>query len=136
MTNQTKIRIIKAVCWAGVLADALWTVALIFPGAFGLLTGRPEFQADLDFRLVMGIGASLMAGWTFLLVWAARNPIERRGVMLLTFCPVIIGLFIVTIIGMVEGNGSSAWILVKLIVLSMAIVSGYVLAGTIAKKSQ
>jgi len=136
MTDQTKIRIIKAICWAGVLADALWTVALIFPGAFGLLTGRPEFQADLNFRLVMGIGASLMAGWTFLLGWAARKPVERRGVMLLTFCPVIVGLFIVTIIGMTVGDASSSWILVKLTVLGAAMVSGYVMAGTIAKKSQ
>jgi hypothetical protein len=34
-----------------------------------------------------------MAGWTALLVWADREPVQRRGVLLLTVCPVLIGLF-------------------------------------------
>jgi hypothetical protein len=33
-----------------------------------------------------------MAGWTALLVWADRDPVARRGVLLLTVLPVLIGL--------------------------------------------
>jgi len=42
--------------------------------------------------LMIGIGAALMAGWTCLLIWADRKPVERRGVLLLTIVPVIAGL--------------------------------------------
>jgi hypothetical protein len=40
----------------------------------------------------MGMGASLMLGWTALLLWADRSPMERKGVLLLTVLPVIAGL--------------------------------------------
>ena len=33
-----------------------------------------------------------MFGWTALLLWADRAPIERRGVLVLTVFPVIAGL--------------------------------------------
>jgi hypothetical protein len=33
-----------------------------------------------------------MFGWTFLLIWADRKPLERKGVPLLTVAPVILGL--------------------------------------------
>ena len=134
MTDQAKIRTMKAVCWAGVAADALWTLALIFPGFFGFLTGRPGFEGDVTMRQVMGIGASLMAGWTLLLAWAARNPIERKGVMLLTFCPVITGLFIVALTGVMTGSAAGTWILVKLAVLGPGMCVGYYLGSTIARE--
>ena len=40
----------------------------------------------------MGMGASLMLGWTALLLWADRKPLARKGVLLLTVFPVIVGL--------------------------------------------
>jgi hypothetical protein len=40
----------------------------------------------------MYVGASLMAGWTALLVWADRKPVERRGVILLTVIPILVGM--------------------------------------------
>ncbi len=33
-----------------------------------------------------------MLGWTFLLIWADRKPLERRFVMLLTVFPVVFGM--------------------------------------------
>jgi hypothetical protein len=40
----------------------------------------------------MRTGAPLMAGWTVLLLWADRQPLERRGVLPITVLPVIAGL--------------------------------------------
>jgi hypothetical protein len=40
----------------------------------------------------MFLGAALMAGWTGLLVWGSRRPVERKAVLLLTVWPVVIGL--------------------------------------------
>lgn len=40
----------------------------------------------------MRTGAPLMAGWTVLLLWADRRPLERRGLLPITVVPVIAGL--------------------------------------------
>jgi hypothetical protein len=39
----------------------------------------------------MGLAGSLMLGWTILLLWADRRPVERRGVLMITNF-VILGL--------------------------------------------
>ena len=33
-----------------------------------------------------------MVGWTVLLIWADRRPVERKGVLLITVIPVMIGV--------------------------------------------
>lgn len=60
ITNQ-KIFLIKLVYWLGIGADSLWAVGLLIPQVFGILIGNPEFNPDIQTRL-MGIGGSLMAG--------------------------------------------------------------------------
>ena len=136
MTKRTKILTMRTAYWLGVIADALWTVALVSPPVFGLLTGRPGFDPDLPFRLTMGIGASLMAGWTLLLVWGSCNPVERRGVLLLTACPVITGLSVVAVVGIVNGGASNYWILGKLALLIGFMLTGFHFGNQLAKESE
>ncbi len=50
-------------------------------------------MGESELTYPMGLGASLMFGWTVLLLWAYRRPMERRGVLLITIFPVIVGLF-------------------------------------------
>ncbi len=128
MNVLAKLRIVKSICWIGVAADALWAVALIHPQIYGLLTGKPLAPPDLDQRLVMGVAASLMTGWTLLLAWAAANPVERRAVMLLTAVPVIAGLTIVTAIGIVNGHAANYWIMGKCLILMIAMLAGFHMA--------
>ena len=135
MTSQKKIQIMKTICWIGVAADALWTIALVFPQFYGILTGKPDLQVDLSLRMALGIAGALMAGWTLLLAWTAKNPIERRVVMALTAVPVVAGLFAVALIGVVNGSTSTAWILVKCAFLSIAMLWGYHSANSIAKEN-
>jgi hypothetical protein len=47
-----------------------------------------------EFTYPMGLGASLMFGWTALLLWANMKPMERKGVLILTIFPVITGLLV------------------------------------------
>ncbi len=54
--------------------------------------GLGDFRPGPDFSYAMGMGAALMFGWTALLLWADRSPIERRDVLGLTVVPVIAGL--------------------------------------------
>ncbi len=134
--NEEKKRmfIIKIAYWLGIGADALWAVALLFPPLFGLLTGRPDFSPDLQFRLAMGIGGTLMSGWTLLLVWAVREPIERRFVILLTAFPVVLGMFVITLIDVLHGNTFIAWSLVKSTVLMLSMTTSYILAGKMVEE--
>ncbi len=136
MNQQKRMLLIKVAYWLGIGADALWAVGLLFPQIFGILTRRPDFDPDLQMRLIMGIGGSLMTGWTFLLLWAVRQPIERRFVILLTAFPVVFGLSIVALIGFLEGNTSNMWILIKNSILFISMVTSYILAGKMAREKE
>jgi hypothetical protein len=133
--QKKKMFLIKMAYWLGIGADALWAVGLLLPQVFGLLTGNPDFNPDLQTRLIMGMGGSLMTGWTLLLIWAVRNPIERRVVILLTAFPVVFGMFIITLIRILGGDASSVWILVKTIILMISMITSYTLAGNMEREN-
>ncbi len=133
MGRQKQLKILKAICWMGAIADAFWTIALLWPEVFVMVTGNTTLVPDLSIRLVMGIGASLMAGWTCLLIWASNNPIERRMVLLFTVFPVVAGLACVNLIGMLVGSSPAVWIFIKLIILTCVMLYGFHKANRIAK---
>ena len=130
MSEQTKMKTLQTICWIGVAADALWSVALVHPSLYGIMIGQPQLQTDLFTRLTMGIGASLMMGWTLLLAWTAQKPVERKAVLLLTAFPVIFGLIIVTTTGLINGNLANIWIMVKCTILAAAMLAGYHIANS------
>jgi len=133
--NETKNMFwIKIAYWLGIAADALWAVGLLFPKIFGILTGQLDLKPDLQLRLIMGIGGALMTGWTFLLLWAVKQPIERRAVILLTAFPVVFGLSVVALIGFLVGNTSNIWILIKNSILIISMITSYMLASKAAKE--
>ena len=84
---KNKIIWIRISCWVGAIADGLATLRMLFP----------KVAYGVEYRYAMGLGASLMLGWTFLLVWADRKPLERKGVLLLTIFPVITGILLAEI---------------------------------------
>jgi len=81
--------------------------------------------------------ASLMLGWTFLLPWADRRPVERRGVLLLTAFPVLVGLGITGSLAAATGATSAlnlAPVFVLEITLLTLMISAYVAAGRLARE--
>jgi hypothetical protein len=46
----------------------------------------------VGFRYAMWTAAALMFSWSSVLVWADRDPVQRRGVLFLTACPALLGL--------------------------------------------
>jgi hypothetical protein len=76
----------------GAAFDAAMLIPMLSPTVGGRLFGIDNFAPGPDFRYAMGVAAALMAGWTALLLWADRRPLERRGILLLTVCPVLVGL--------------------------------------------
>ena len=120
--TQPEQEIRNAIWWlrasyvAGAIADCLTSVLMLIPGRMG----------ESEFRISMGLGASLMCGWTALLVWACLKPLERKGVLLLTIFPVICGLSATNIWAAVAGQISVQRLIPPAIVcMTLIILMGY-----------
>jgi hypothetical protein len=79
--------------WAGAALDLLAGLAMLFPALFTINNQLSSFYPAPDYRYAMGMGAPLMFGWTFLLLWADRKPLERKGVLPITLL-VVFGLVV------------------------------------------
>lgn len=91
MRNQ--IIWLRIAYWTGAVADAFATWRMLFP----------KIAHGVEYRYALGLAASLMLGWTFLLIWADRKPMERKGVLLLTAFPVIPGLLLTELYAVYSG---------------------------------
>jgi len=93
-TATTMLRISFLV---GAITDGLAIIPMVFPRIGSVLFGGDLTRLGPEYHYAMGIGASLMAGWTALLIWGAISPIERRDILLLTLVPVITGIIAATV---------------------------------------
>jgi hypothetical protein len=89
--------------WAGAILDGLNVVPLLFPEIGGNMFGLSGFNPGAEYRYVSYIGAALMLGWTVLLIWADRRPVERKGIILITVVPVILGISIAGVYALSAG---------------------------------
>ena len=94
MNADNAIRWLRVSYWAGAILDGLAALTMLFPTLFALTNGLQDFHPGVEYRFAMGMGASLMVGWTALLIWADRRPLERKGVLLITLFPVVLGLVV------------------------------------------
>ncbi len=99
MNNQ--IRWLKIAFLAGIVTDALALIPMLYPPMAKLMWGFDKFSGNYFFA--MGYGASLMAGWTLVLIWAYKRPLERRFIAFLTII-VIIGLVVTEIFAIANGS--------------------------------
>ena len=82
----------------GAITDGLAVIPMVFPSIGSTLFGGNSSRSSAEYRFAMGIGASLMAGWTLLLIWGSLDPIGRRDILILTLIPVVIGIVASTMI--------------------------------------
>lgn len=68
----------------GAAVDALAAAQMVAGSVLGCPMMHAGFTPGDDYRYAIGMGAALMVGWTALLVWADRSPLERRGVLPIT----------------------------------------------------
>ncbi len=77
--RDKRITFVRFVLWFGIVADFINFLQYIFPqsmlvNTFGIAEPITPFM-----RFIFIQAAALMAAWTMLLVWAERDPIQRRG---------------------------------------------------------
>ncbi len=75
--------------WIGIIAAEIATLLLFFPELAMILLNPQPFESSETFLYVARIAGSLMLGWTVLLFWASRKPVERCDILGLTIFPVV-----------------------------------------------
>jgi hypothetical protein len=95
-----RAQLLRTAFLAGAVTDALALIPMLSPPMARLLWGFEDVSGA--YRFAMGYGASLMAAWTGLLLWAYQRPIERAFVAALTVL-VIYGLVATEIVAVVSG---------------------------------
>jgi hypothetical protein len=79
--------------WTGAVADGFVAMAMFAQAILGQPSPLTHYVPEIPYRYAMGLAGSLMLGWTILLLWANRDPVSRRGVLMITNA-VILGLMI------------------------------------------
>jgi len=92
ISEETAILLVKIGFWIGAITDCLAIIPMLSRRVGVKLFGGDLSNDSREYQYAMAIGESLMAGWTLLLVWGIGNPLERRGILLLTVFPVIVGI--------------------------------------------
>ncbi|MBN1427770.1 MAG: hypothetical protein JXB07_05245 [Anaerolineae bacterium] len=101
---KNKIILLRICYWWGIIADGVVAVQMLFPKLYLSFNGI-DLVPDIGLRYGLLSGAPLMIGWTLLLLWADRKPLERKGILLLTL-PVIVGYIMVEVYAIIAGLGS------------------------------
>lgn len=124
---ETATLLTRVAFLVGAVTDGLAMVPMLSGRLGAALFGGDPSRNSLAYRFAMGIAAALMAGWTLLLVWAALDPLGRRGILVLTVCPVIAGIVAATVVAVRHGIVDRARLLPIWIHLSVVSVSYLVL---------
>ncbi len=99
---EKKILLLRVSYWSGIILDGIAFLIMLFPPLFALNTGLINFNPSVEYRYAMGMGAPLMLGWTVLLLWADRKPMEHKDILLITLL-VVLGEIATEIFGVMTG---------------------------------
>lgn len=98
--DERQAHLLRRAFLLGAITDALALIPMLIPWMASLLWGFTDPSGA--YRFAMGYGASLMLGWTGLLLWAYQQPMERCFVAALTVL-VIYGLVLTEIVAVLSG---------------------------------
>jgi len=116
---EKRVRWLRISYWTGAVIDGVAALQLLVPNLFAAINRLPDFRPSLASTYVSGMAASLMLGWTILLLWANRQPLERKGVLVITIVPVILGLVTTEVWATPSGSCRRRSALCSLLVISM-----------------
>jgi hypothetical protein len=127
--NQA-VRWLRISYWWGIIADAVMAVLMLFPQQFSEMM-KIDVESARSFNYGVRYGAPLMIGWTILLLWADRRPLERKDILLITLFPVVAGFVIFEIYSVAAGYGTMETLIPLLVmqsVMSAVFVFSYIKA--------
>lgn len=115
-------QLLRAAFLAGAITDVLAVIPMLSPDIAHLMMGFEDLNEA--YRFATRYAASLMTGWTALLLWAYQKPAERAFVAVLTML-VIAGLAATEIAAVLSGalpaaRMMPAWILQAMLLLLFA----------------
>jgi hypothetical protein len=116
MNKSKKILLLRLSYWIGTIVDGFVAVQLLLPGFWASFEGLSAYTPSSTLNFALGTASALMFGWTVLLVWADRKPLERKGVLLLTTFPVIFGIILNDILSVTSGLRTVQSALIELII--------------------
>jgi hypothetical protein len=88
--------------WWGIVADVVEGLLMLFP-QLHLKAMQVALNPDPGFVYGMRYGAPLMFGFTAILIWADRKPVERKDILLLTACFPVVGYYLFRIYAIAAG---------------------------------
>ena len=136
MRRINKILVIQVTMWLGVILDGLETVAMVIPGLFASTNGITVADAN-SFQFGLWLGAPVMLGWTLILIWGVRRPVERSGI-LVCLLPVLLGYLVVEAVGLQKGiaplQNVLPTVVIQLIMISLTIIS-YLVARALRRQT-
>ena len=97
-----KILWLRISYWAGIIVDAGAAILMLFPRLF-LRFMNVNVDPSPGFGYGLRYGAPLMIGWTVLLFWADRKPVERKDILPITLFPVVVGYIVFEVYSIVAG---------------------------------
>lgn len=100
MANAT--RWLRISYWVGAVLDGVVGLTMAAEAALGVPSPLTHYVPEPPYRYAIALAASLMLGWTLLLLWADRQPVQRRGVLLITNVA-IVGLACSNILALSSG---------------------------------
>lgn len=134
MDKDKKITILKIAFWIGAITDALAAIVMAFPDLRVYVFGGDKLELAPDYRYSLGMGAALMAGWTILLIWGSLKPLDRKGILVITVFPVILGIVIAQVYAVSSGyieTGKMIPVWIHLTVISSFFLFAYYKAKNI-----
>lgn len=110
--SQKGVRWLRVSYLTGAIADGVVAIGMFSQAIFVRASPHTGGIPDAPYRYAIAVAGSLMLGWTLLLLWADRRPVERRGVLQLTIVA-ILGLAASEVLAVVIGLvplARAAWV--------------------------
>jgi hypothetical protein len=106
MKTANRIKLLRTGFWVGGILDGIYAVNMALVWLFDSYSGfdplkMMRFTGGLQSRYAWGFACVMVTGWTTLMFWADRKPLERRGIILLTAFPIVSGLLIDSIFAVI-----------------------------------
>jgi hypothetical protein len=121
--------------WIGIIADALATILLFSPPIANIILKPQPFEISEAYLYVSRIAGALMLGWTVLLIWGVKKPIERADILMITLFPVVTILALAAIL-VTKSNQIALENILPMFILYIVIFSTFIPSYLWAKKQK